>query len=644
MKYLICVCAVAAMGVSVWASAPQFRSRVDLVHLDVSVLDRDRRPVLDLTPDDFTVFENGKPQPVSAFVPIVIRPPESASAAWVRDVPSDVRDNAEVRERRLFVITIDDATIENDPKALKSVREIGRQVIDRLGPADLASVVFTRDNRHAQDFTSDRARLLAAVDSVTAGFRGMSDVGGSDDLWYLYSVGALERAVDFLADLPERRRAIIYIGQGLPFDISIAGAPVAATPTQTAGAISDAALQMRVKDQMTDLFDRATRSNVTIYPIDACGLRQPPLPPGGPRPKIPPTCVLGVEVDFLENLATSTGGRAVVNANDFTPGVTAVFDENASYYLLGYQSTDPARDGRFRRIEVKVNRPDVEVRTRSGYDAPREDPEGSVRPTPSPVGTAIAGVLPVSDLPMQVTAAPFGVAGQADASVAIVVGFRQPIRQSPERVIENVDLQVTAFNADGRSFGTIRQRADVTVRSGAEGHAEYEVFTTIALKPGRYQLRVAANVGSLATAGSVFYDLDVPDFQALPVSFSGLMLSAEPRPAFAPKEALAALIPVVPSSRRVFAPTHKVQVFGRVYQSGRAAALSVRMQVRDARDAVVLERQQAVSAGRFGKTKSADLTFDVPIADLPQGAYLLTLETSVGTAAARRDVRFHVAR
>ena len=77
---------------------------------------------------------------------------------------------------------------------------------------------------------------------------------------------------------------------------------------------------------------------------------------------------------------------------------------------------------------------------------------------------------------MQMTAAPFAIpkgtkAKQGDASLAIVVGFKQPIRETSERTVENVDLQVTAYDADGRSYGNVRSRADVTIRAGATGTA-----------------------------------------------------------------------------------------------------------------------------------------------------------------------------
>jgi VWFA-related protein len=143
------------------------------VHLDVSVLDRYRRPVRGLTPSDFTILDDGKPQQIAVFQAVEIAEPEQPSAPWMRDVVRDVHTNDRIQERRLFLIILDDATIQSDLHALKNVREIARTVMDRLGPSDLAAAIFTRDNRHSQDYTNDRARLLAAVDRFTVGFRDM---------------------------------------------------------------------------------------------------------------------------------------------------------------------------------------------------------------------------------------------------------------------------------------------------------------------------------------------------------------------------------------------------------------------------------------------------------------------------------------
>ena len=96
------------------AQAPQFRSRVELVHLDVSVLDNNRRPVKGLAAEDFTIHEDGKPQQVMVFSAIDLPDPPPPSTAWLRDVAPDVRRNTEVIDHRLITIVMDDATIPFD--------------------------------------------------------------------------------------------------------------------------------------------------------------------------------------------------------------------------------------------------------------------------------------------------------------------------------------------------------------------------------------------------------------------------------------------------------------------------------------------------------------------------------------------------
>ena len=209
----------------------------------------------------------------------------------------------------------------------------------------------------------------------------------------------------------------------------------------------------------------------------------------------------------------------------------AIFIENASYYLLGYQATDMRQDGKQRRIEVRVNRPGVEVRARNGYVAEKPDAVAKRKAdlASRPLGAALAGILPKSDLPLQLTAVPFAVPGKKEAGVAVILGVRQPIRDTGARTVEKVDLVVRAFDTNGKQFGATNLRADVTIRADASGLAEYEVLSRIDLKPGRYQLRTAANVGSLGTAGSLYYDVVVPDFMDAPLSLSALVLSSTGR-------------------------------------------------------------------------------------------------------------------
>ena len=89
-----------------------------------------------------------------------------------------------------------------------------------------------------------------------------------------------------------------------------------------------------------------------------------------------------------------------------------------------------------------------------------------------------------------------------------------------------------------------------------------------------------------------------------------------------------------------------MSAFARVYQGGKAklAAVNAHLTVRDAKDAVVLDKQLPIAANQFGQTRAADLKFDVPTADLPAGAYVLTVEVPLGQNTVRRDSRFAVFR
>jgi VWFA-related protein len=622
---------------------PQFRAGVELVRLDVSVLDRDRRPVRGLTPADFTILENGVPQKIAAFNAVDIPDPAPPPTGWMRDVAPDVRGNDGVDERRLFLILLDDATIQGSPWAIKNLREIASKVVDRLGPSDLAAVVFTRDNRNSQDYTADRSRLLAAIEKFTVGFRDMARGVAGDDLYFMYSVGVVQSAIRVLASLPDRRKAIVYVGQGVPVDLEMAAAPQAPGMPGSAGssALAQSTLMIRLRRQMQDAFEDARRANVNVYTVDPCGLRVDP-----PPPPPPPTCVPGLEVEYLRTVARNTGARAVVDTNDFDPGVQAIFDENASYYLLGYQSTDTRRDGKFRRIEVRVNRPGVEVRTRSGYQSERTGDEARRKAelAKAPLGAALAGVLPKSDLPLQITAAPFPIAGRRESGVAIVVAVRQPLRPSEQRHVEKVDLQVSAYDVDGRHQASRRLVANVAIRAGASGLAAYEVLSRLDLRPGRYQLRIGAHVGSLSTSGSIYYDVDVPDPRGAPFTLSGLVISASNGPAVAPADAFKGLIPVIPTSRREFARTERATAFLRVHRGDRArdASAALRVRLLDDTGAAAMDQPQTIPSAAFTKDGAADVSIDLPLSQLRAGSYLLTVETSEASSPIRRTVRFEI--
>ena len=144
--------------------------------------------------------------------------------------------------------------------------------------------------------------------------------------------------------------------------------------------------------------------------------------------------------DFLQALSTSTGGFMFTEGNESDAAITQMLRENGSYYLIGYSRSTPSVEGKFRRVEVRVNRPGTTVRARSGYYEPRESKAGAT--TSSPASDALASLMPKADVAMRVAAAPLAVAGKREAAVAIAVGVQQPARPSQgERLVDDVEMQ-----------------------------------------------------------------------------------------------------------------------------------------------------------------------------------------------------------
>src|SRR5580692_2072272 len=224
---------------------PVFRVGVDVTQLDVSVLDKDRKPIRGLTAADFTVTESGKAQTVVGVSEIALPGPDDLPAAWLHLVPADVETNFlgdRLRDSRLVVIVMDDAVVPfDDESAIDAARAVGRTAVSRLGPLDIASVVYTRASGFSQDFTADHDKLLQAIEafqprpaayvpySPLGGFATEGDMQRHDEAnrWSRCemlrpSVPTLLAVTRGVAGITERRKTILYISTGEPVAVSAA--------------------------------------------------------------------------------------------------------------------------------------------------------------------------------------------------------------------------------------------------------------------------------------------------------------------------------------------------------------------------------------------------------------------------------------
>jgi VWFA-related protein len=720
---------------AVWAraqqpsgQAPVFRATIDLVHLDVSVLDKDRRPVRDLKPSDFTITEDGNSQPIVAFSAVDVPKNPPKPAIWSGRAAADVQSNEGMDDPqgRLFVLLMDDAMLPPVASSLNTARDVAKKFLDRITPNDRVAVVFSATGRN-QGFTSDRARLVAAIDSLKVGHashlmgwdtardpktmvtnvKGLDvaalvaagtppafpvnpeipgPVGDPDMGFRSASMETLQQVASTLISAPERRKALIYISPGMGLDKLSASIPVINAKDKLM-TFKDSHRQLL--GEMLDLFKRMQRANVTIYSIDPCGAgglehyvqsaasTLPALNIGqldaddpallnpqnrtqynggtfdwlNPGTVVPSPDQLAKHVsiltrDFLEEVANNTGGRAIVNTNAFDEGLDDIFAENSSYYLLGYQQPAGQKPGSQHSIRVKVNRPDVFIRTRSGYAVPEppKPPKAGKPVVPvSPLDTAIVAAVPSAAFPMRLAAAPFMIPGQKNPTITLALGLTQP--PVTARTTYKVDVQVNAYSTDGKARLVGHRDTATAILVPGKSRPRYELLTAIALPPGRYELRISAHRPLDNVDGSVYADVEVPDFTA-PLAVSGVVVDTVPAGAVAPINAFDRFLPVVPTSNREFNAGQDVSVFLRVYQGGKNSAQPVEVKTRivDELDAPIgTDGRDVIYGNQFNVGgRAADYRFALPIRRLAPGPYLLTLEVSLDKHSVTRTVQFTV--
>jgi VWFA-related protein len=601
-------------------SRPTFAARTDLIQLDVSVLDGNRVPVRDLTTADFTVRVDGKPQPIVAFDAVDLPGRDLTGAAWRRDVAPDVATNR-ADAQRIVVLVMDDAHTPFDPGVNAFARRIGQAVVDQLGPADRAAVVYTFARKSGQEFTSDRARLRAAVNRFTpAGTAPMASPFSAERGGSLSSgpsrsgicladpkrgdclIEALLTAADILRGSPATRKTLVLVSP-----VSYHVAPDSLDGLDTA-------------DVLTRLFTALQQANINVYEFDPRGLR------------------LSYEPDW-GMLAENTGGRAITNSNEPWSLAPQVFRENSSYYVLGVQPADGRQDGRVHRITVRVSRPGVEVRSRTAYVAPPPPRPGKPARGPAPSGAdrAIAGGLPAGDLPMRLTAAPMFVAGDRRARLAIAAGLALP---SDAPVPPALALVVAAFTDTWKQAGTVRQSFTIDPREPGRS-AVLDFTSRLDLPPGRYELRAALEDTTTGRAGSAFLSVIVPDFDKSRLVLSGATLGMHASP-IATGSPLAGVLPFAPTTRREFDATDAIDAFVQVRQGGGNAmtAVSLVTRVLDGDGDARWSETTTLTPAQFGAGRQANVRTTLPLARLEPGEYLLSIEATAGGTTDRREVRF----
>jgi VWFA-related protein len=467
----------------------------------------------------------------------------------------------------------------------------------------------------------------------------------------------LKNLGEFLSGVRGRRKAVLLFSEGLEMPMrEIYGIH---TATDVVGAIKDA-------------ITAAARSNVNFFSIDPrglIGLTSEFIELSGSGAPNVATGVFGslsaqqgllsemrVSQDSLRTLAEETGGFAAVNSNDFGSAFRRIVNANSRYYVLGYYPPEAARDGRFHRIEVRVKRPGLRVSARRGYASPRgrtsaerrrdedarrarEARRGAVNNTSPELREALNAPLQQSGLAFTVQAAPFKHT-QREASVALAIEFDGAAfpftpPDSAGRVTNELELALFGINQEGKAQRTTRSQLTLTLRPDSFNRVRsggLRVNPRLALAPGRYQIRVGARESVGRGAGTVFYDLHVPDFRKERLMLSGLLItaaSAQGAMTAMPDTAAPALLPGPAVSRRTFARNDTLTVFAEIYDniSGtqpRQIDTSVALVHEGGQE--IFNARDTVENPSTGRWTTYGLTRNIPLKNVAPGRYLLKVE------------------
>ena len=661
-----------------------FKVQVEYVEVDAIVTDRTGAFVRDLTSEDFEVREGGRLQELTVFglvdIPIERRARSRSDRPRV-ERERDVATNARPFDGRIYLLVLDD--LHTHPLRSQHVRSAARRFIDEyLGPSDLAAVVHTSGRSAASmNFSDNRQLLRRAIDQFVGRKPQSSTLERLEEFFGLrrppdedinsvtindpldlergeLARGLLEtvrRLGDWMADLRGRRKALVLFSEGIDYDIH------SATGGDT---------QSLITSLTRDATAAATRANIGIYAVDPRGITAL-VDDGMGITELPSPEYYRQELgasglqnevrrsqDSLRVLAEQTGGYAGVDSNSFLETFDRVVRDSSTYYVLGYYPSDTRRDGRFREIDVRVRRPGLHVRSRSGYVAAR-GADRDMRTVMTDGSTsralleALQSPLPVAGLTLRTFAAPFS-AGPSTASVFVATEIAPSALLFAEQdgwFVNELEFSLVALDHQGKTrdghhasvpFRVRPETRETITRSG------FRVFSRLTLPAGRYQLRLAARDRAAGRVGSVNHDLEIPDFSREPLTMSGIVLtsaSARATPTVEPDALLQDVLPGPPTARREFTADDSLALFAEIYDNaaGPSRTLEIVTTMRGRNGEAVYESKQTAAPEESDRSRRGyAYTVRVPLRNIAPGTYVLRIEartpSSDGPVVSRETV------
>jgi len=577
---------------------PQYRMRVTSELVLVNVIARDRKGNLirGLKKEEFTVTEDGKRQDISTFD--FENVDELATSGLGEATVTGTAANAgllhsadaaplDARDRRLMLLFFDFSGM--DPEQIERGVDSAKKFIqEKMKPADMIALVSLSTNMRVDlDFTADKSKVLSILSAYTSsqgqGFdagaegsaEGAAETGGSftpDDTDYntftadrkLLALQAIMKALGKI----NQKKSVIYFSNGI---------------TQS-GVDNQSALRATTA--------AAVRANVSIYPLDVRGLQA--FPPGGEAQNASlhgQSAYNGNAIfndlnsnansqETLATLAEDTGGKAFFDSNDFTGVFSQVQKDTSAYYVLGFTSSNPLKDGHFRHLKVQLNRPDakeVKLEYRSGYYAGRDFQHLNNSDREQQLDEELEAQLPQTDVAVYAGAHYFR---QDDShyylGVSLVIpGSQIPFVQAKDKDSATIDI-IGEVLANGKlPVGHQRDTVKLAVDSAQQVRRKNVQYNTgFLLAPGSYHLKFVVRENRTGRMGTFETDVQIPDLRKAPLRMSSVVLASQRVPATAKQKGLHPLVQnqseLVPNITHVFTQDQHLYLQYEVYDAAHA--------------------------------------------------------------------------
>jgi VWFA-related protein len=612
-----------------------FRAGINFVRVDAIVTDRQGNPIADLTPADFEIFEDGKPQSIEQFR--FVRLDGNATS---NETVSPIRTRADEEraaandDARIFVFFLDDYHVRlgNSMAARKPLVEF---VQTSLGPNDLVAVMYPLTPLDAVALTRDHQGLIRTLERFEGRKFNYEPRNATEQRYSLYpaetverirrqvSLSALEGLSVKLGALREGRKAVIVVSEGytavLPPQLRdpVATMPGLGNPNRRnpmAGENSrvedraDFVGQIDVQQELQQVFSAANRSNTALYTVDPRGLATGEFDISENVGMQRSSSALRQTQDTLRMLAEETDGRAIVNRNDFGRAMRQIVADSSAYYLIGYNSTQAPQDGKFHKIDVRVKRPGADVRSRKGYwalTAAEVTRATTPRPTVAPeLSRALSSISEPSR--GRVVRTWVGTTRGENGNTRVTFVW-EPIPPQPGVRRENAtSVSLIAASPEGETYF----RGELP-GSGEAGTAVRQA--TFEVPPGRLQLRMGVN-GATGALDADDREVVVPDLTGTDVAI------ATPRVYVARTARDFQMIrkdaSVAPTASREFRRTERLVAKVDAYGPGGSVTLTARL----------LNKQGAKLVDvPVSETPGQSHMIDLPLSAFAPGEYLLEL-------------------